>query len=265
MSTSENTTDPMFAATRESQGQQVDSIAPGTVPPKLDSIEPEAGGLHTVALIFQNGTPTVNKGDCRVFCALMVSRHTGKDLVLPLYYLNQMPLEKEECDCAEEHDEGCPTTGWFYDNSNFDYDNCYWPAEGEVVAWAELPKAEVVRSAFTRRASPAPVAVPAGYRLVPDAARHAQRLREVAAVLSTERIQGWANPLVTLLTDAAEAIAPQPLPENAGQWVLPTSPVPSTATQAGAVRARATRRVGARNERRGRDTENSVRQLRRGC
>ncbi|MBZ9659829.1 hypothetical protein LB523_12305 [Mesorhizobium sp. ESP-6-4] len=38
-------------------------------------------------------------------------------------------------------------------------------------------------------------------------ALHAQRLREVAAVLAAERIQGWANPLVCVLTDAADAIA----------------------------------------------------------
>ncbi|KAB2792561.1 hypothetical protein F9K96_05305 [Brucella anthropi] len=36
------------------------------------------------------------------------------------------------------------------------------------------------------------------------AGEHAQKLREVAAQLSTERFQGWSNPLVTAITDAAD-------------------------------------------------------------
>lgn len=36
------------------------------------------------------------------------------------------------------------------------------------------------------------------------ASEHAKKLREVAAQLSTERFQGWANPLVGVITDAAD-------------------------------------------------------------
>lgn len=98
---------------------------------------------------FQTGTPIVATGNCRIFLALMVGKHTGKDIVLPLYYLNAMPLEMDECKCSEEHDEGCPTTGWFYDESNFEYEHCYYRAEGEVVAWAELPSGADVRALLT--------------------------------------------------------------------------------------------------------------------
>lgn len=101
--------------------------------------------------VFQTGAPPVEKGRMRAFVALMVSIYNGKDTVLPLYYLNQYPLEYEDCICgdkADEHDEGCPTTGWFYDESNFDYENCYHAALGEVIAWAELPSPETARAAL---------------------------------------------------------------------------------------------------------------------
>jgi len=144
-------------------------ISHEAIPPKLDSIEPEAGGLLPCPFC---GGEAKYRAD-----------HTTERVDTVSCF---------RCD--------------FHISDDGDVGSC-------VAAW-------------NRRASPAPVVAPAGYRLVPDAARHAKSLREVAAVLSTERIQGWANPLVTLLTDAAEAIAPQPLPANAGQWVLSASPAP---------------------------------------
>jgi hypothetical protein len=105
--------------------------------------------LEVGTLQFQAGIPDIAAGSMRCFIALMVSRHSGKDCILPLYYLNGYPLEYEECQCgdnADAHDDGCPTTGWFYDESNFDYENCYHPIAGEVVAWAELPSPETARS-----------------------------------------------------------------------------------------------------------------------
>ncbi|WP_368649544.1 hypothetical protein [Brucella intermedia] len=38
------------------------------------------------------------------------------------------------------------------------------------------------------------------------ASEHAKKLREVAAQLSTERFQGWSNPIVGVITDAADFI-----------------------------------------------------------
>ena len=103
----------------------------------------------TAALEFQTGTPDIAKGSMRRFIALIVSKHSGKDYVSPLYYLNGYPLEYEECICgadSDAHDDGCPTTGWFYDESNFDYENCYHPVPGDVVSWAELPSPEAARA-----------------------------------------------------------------------------------------------------------------------
>lgn len=104
---------------------------------------------RTAALEFQTGTPGIAKGSMRRFIALIVSKHSGKDYVSPLYYLNGYPLEYEECICgadSDAHDDGCPTTGWFYDESNFDYESCYHPVPGDVVSWAELPSPEAARA-----------------------------------------------------------------------------------------------------------------------
>lgn len=53
-----------------------------------------------------------------------------------------------------------------------------------------------------------------------ETAWHAKKLRETAAMLAAERIQGWAKPLVSVLTDAADYLAPQPPPANAGGVVV---------------------------------------------
>lgn len=100
-------------------------------------------------MIWQRGIPEVERGGYKTFVCLMVSRHTGKDFVLPLDYLNAMPLETaDDCKCAEEHDDGCPFTGWFYNNSNYEYEDCWWRAEGEIVGWAKLPSAAEARAAL---------------------------------------------------------------------------------------------------------------------
>lgn len=38
----------------------------------------------------------------------------------------------------------------------------------------------------------------------------AKKLRAVAAILAAERLQGWANPLVVDITDAADLLDPPP-------------------------------------------------------
>jgi len=46
-----------------------------------------------------------------------------------------------------------------------------------------------------------------------DVVAWGKRLRKVAAQLAAERVQGWANPLVGTLTDAADFLdPPAPLP-----------------------------------------------------
>jgi hypothetical protein len=90
--------------------------------------------------------PEIPAGVQRTF--IIVTRNKdGKEFCFPAHYLNAFPLEYEEdcedrgCPKDEEHGDGCPTTGWFYDESNFEYENCYHPISAEVLAWAAVPKA----------------------------------------------------------------------------------------------------------------------------
>lgn len=81
--------------------------------------------------------PEVGRGDMGCFILLIKrgERHTA----LPAWYLNRHPLDYEDCICGEDHEDGCPTTGWFHDSSNFDYEHCYQSVEGEIVAWSPIP------------------------------------------------------------------------------------------------------------------------------
>lgn len=94
--------------------------------------------------------PSVKVGSLGTFLILTQNKD-GKRHVIPAYYLNACRLEYEEpCDkhgCNGEHDDnGCPTTGWFYDESNFEYDNCYHPIRAEVLAHAPLPSVQSVEA-----------------------------------------------------------------------------------------------------------------------
>jgi len=105
--------------------------------------------MNTCALKFTHAStlPDTAPGTM-VTCIILTKAATGRDWTMPAYYLNAYPLEYEDCVCNshEDHGEndGCPTTGWFYDESNFDYENCYHPVTGTVVAWAKIPSAEDV-------------------------------------------------------------------------------------------------------------------------
>lgn len=103
-------------------------------------------GDGTVALQFVLGAePPVESGGLK--CFLVHTRgEEGREAVIPAYYLNAFPLEYEECICKADtdHEDGCPTTGWFYDQSNFEYDNCYHKLSVEVISWALIPKAETL-------------------------------------------------------------------------------------------------------------------------
>lgn len=86
--------------------------------------------------------PDVQRGCMKCFIILVrrVEGHEG--FTMAAWYLNAYPLDMEDCRCDQEHDDGCPTTGWFYDSSNFEYDNCYHHVEGTVVSYAPIPTAE---------------------------------------------------------------------------------------------------------------------------
>lgn len=109
---------------------------------------------QALGLVFrQGGIPEVKPGTFRGFIGM--TRYQGRENVLPIYYLNAYPLEHEDCVCASEeiHEsgggDGCPVTGWFYDESNFEYEHCYYPVNGDVTAWAPMPTVANVKSAIT--------------------------------------------------------------------------------------------------------------------
>jgi hypothetical protein len=99
-----------------------------------------------VELEFHSGdeTPPVRSGTYKQLIITTIS-DKGKSYTYAAYYLNEYPLEYEGgCDACRdgkvEHDEGCPTTGWFYDESNLEYENCYYPIRNEIVEWAHIPQ-----------------------------------------------------------------------------------------------------------------------------
>lgn len=102
-----------------------------------------------VTLKFSDGAtlPEVKRG--HMMACIIVTEREGKRFSFAAYYLNGFPLDHgDECICRTEaeHDDGCPTTGWFYDESNFEYDNCYHPVSGTVLAWTPIPKAAEILS-----------------------------------------------------------------------------------------------------------------------
>lgn len=110
-----------------------------------------------IGLAFKmEGVPEVKSGSMKGFVVL--TRHKdSRETVFYAYYLNALPLEYEDgcdekrgCQKDDEHPDGCPTTGWFYDESNFEYENCYHPITAtEVIAWAALPTVDEVKAAIT--------------------------------------------------------------------------------------------------------------------
>jgi hypothetical protein len=73
---------------------------------------------------------------------LAINPYNGRKHVMFAYYLNNYPLEVEDCECEEEHDDGCPHTGWFVQENSAHYDECYVRVRGEVIAYAVKPTVE---------------------------------------------------------------------------------------------------------------------------
>jgi|GEM_PF-5210128 len=105
---------------------------------------------------FSGSVPETPVGE--MTSVIVVTRSKRGQFCFAGYYLNRYPLEFEEPpEGAEESgDDGHPTTGWYYENSNFDYESCYFPVSGEVVAWAPMPKAAEVMKAHASNPSPQP-------------------------------------------------------------------------------------------------------------
>ena len=105
--------------------------------------DPDAVVLH----FHHATTPPVKPGSMQSF--IVLTEREGRKASFAAHYLNQYPLEYEDgCEapeCAEgKHEDGCPTTGWFYDESNFDYDHCYFRLDGTVLAWAPIPEPDEI-------------------------------------------------------------------------------------------------------------------------
>jgi hypothetical protein len=99
------------------------------------------------SLEFKSGIPEVDSGDLGTFLIATKSKRDGKVRTFPAYYLNRYPLHFEddcgECtpdNCSAENLDGCPMSGWFYDESNLDYENCYYPVSDEVLKWSAIPQ-----------------------------------------------------------------------------------------------------------------------------
>jgi hypothetical protein len=109
-------------------------------------LAPERAGR---VLLFRDGSeiPDVRKGSYETFI-VVTENADGKHFCFPADYLNAFPLEYSECQCKgeEEHGEGCPTTGWFYNNSNYEYEDCFHPISARLLRWAPIPKAAEVLS-----------------------------------------------------------------------------------------------------------------------
>lgn len=62
-------------------------------------------------------------------------------------YLNEYPVTMEygcdHPDCREKHGHGCPTSGWFWLDSDFTFEEGRKPIIGKVLAWAPLEEISV--------------------------------------------------------------------------------------------------------------------------
>ena len=103
----------------------------------------------TIPLEFEDGdTPSEVNGSNYFFVACR-SRHDGKVRVFGAYYLNAEPLHYEDgcanCPddadkCPSSHGNGCPTTGWFTEAYDADYDQSWERVDGAVLGFAKQPQ-----------------------------------------------------------------------------------------------------------------------------
>lgn len=99
---------------------------------------------------FTNGaTPDTPPGSEKYFLVACRSRHDGKVRVFGAYRLNGALLHYEDgcASCPEDadqcpmsHGDGCPTTGWFKEIYDADYDRSWERLRGDVIAYAPQPK-----------------------------------------------------------------------------------------------------------------------------
>lgn len=95
--------------------------------------------------------PDIPEGSHQEVLVVAKAKKDGAFYVYGAEYLNEFPLlypDDHECNCPEGlHDRTdgcCPTTGWFEDAPNDDYDRLYTKLSLEsdyriIVAWAYMP------------------------------------------------------------------------------------------------------------------------------
>ena len=90
-------------------------------------------------------------GTQRTFIVAVRRARSGKVYSWPALYLNGYQLRYEDggCPCGAECkglEDGCPTTGWYTESSEGEYDHNYFPLYmdpgDEMVAWTEVPQYE---------------------------------------------------------------------------------------------------------------------------
>ena len=93
--------------------------------------------------------PDVQKGAVKTFLVSFLNIKTNKRYVTTADYLNWYPLDMDTDDCIcereEDHNDGCPSTGWFDSVPSAEYDRFYTPMnlqshDVKMEAWSNFPK-----------------------------------------------------------------------------------------------------------------------------
>lgn len=95
--------------------------------------------------------PDVPQGRMRQFIIAVRGSPPGTMLTMPAWFLNQVPLpyggtcpqcphSEPKDTCSKGRTDQCPTTGWFYNESNFEARNCFYLIDGTILAFAEFPQ-----------------------------------------------------------------------------------------------------------------------------
>lgn len=105
------------------------------------------GGPRLIEWDTSGNPPEVEKGVAKDFIVAVKRKGRQKIYSFPATYLNAHPLEYDgDCMCKHEddHDDGCPTTGWFTHESSNQYDGGLYNTllnEGdELVAYTPVPQ-----------------------------------------------------------------------------------------------------------------------------
>lgn len=73
---------------------------------------------------------------------LILHETNGYRMLSSAFYLNEYPVTMEygcgHAACRDTHGAGCPVTGWYGLDSNFDFEEGRRPILGTVISWAEI-------------------------------------------------------------------------------------------------------------------------------